>query len=123
MFQAYLDAHSPDTLRNLESFETYVKNRPGEFFPEMLVNIDIFAVFQTFEQELLSDGIHALKPLEHIQLSQGIALSDEVKQVVSNRSGNVLSASTILKSDFFSNLQKLSLPELVMAFSIFQSAV
>jgi len=96
MFQAYLDAHPPDTLRNLESFETFVKNRP---------------VFQTFEQELLSDGIHALKPLEHIELSQGIALSDEVKQVVSNRSGNILSASTILKSDFFSNLQKLSLPE------------
>lgn len=58
-----------------------------------------------------SDGIHALKPLEQIELSQGLALSDEVKQVVANRSGNVLSASTILKSDFFSNLQKLSLPE------------
>ncbi|KIJ51469.1 hypothetical protein M422DRAFT_157971 [Sphaerobolus stellatus SS14] len=96
LFQAYLDANPPDTLRDLETFETFVRNRP---------------VFQTFEQEMLSDGIHALKPLEHVQLTQGIALSDEVKNVVANRSGNVLSASTMLKSDFFSNLQKLSLPE------------
>ncbi|KAF8490733.1 hypothetical protein JB92DRAFT_3007736, partial [Gautieria morchelliformis] len=50
-------------------------------------------------------------PLERVEVSQGLTLSDEVKQVVTNRSGSVLSASTILKSDFFSNLQKVSLPE------------
>ncbi|KAF8525934.1 inositol hexakisphosphate-domain-containing protein [Hysterangium stoloniferum] len=96
VFQAYLNANPPDTLRNLETFESFVKARP---------------VFQTFQQEIHSDGIHALKPLEHVELAQGIALSDEVKQVVANRAGTVLSASTILKSDFFSHLQKLSLPE------------
>ena len=31
-----------------------------------------------------------------------------------NRSGSILSASTILKSDFFSNLQKMTLPEYVL---------
>ncbi|GJJ08366.1 hypothetical protein Clacol_002580 [Clathrus columnatus] len=97
LFQAYLVSNPPDTLRTLETFESFVRSRP---------------VFQTFEHEMHTDGIHALKPLEQIELSQGLALSDEVKQVVSNRSGNVLSASTILKSDFFSNLQKLSLPDL-----------
>src|SRR5258706_12639122 len=38
---------------------------------------------------------------------------DEVNLVVANRAGVVLSAATILKSDFFSNLQKMSLPEWV----------
>ncbi|KAF8577784.1 hypothetical protein K439DRAFT_1417887 [Ramaria rubella] len=96
IFQAYLDATPPDTVRDMETFETFVKNRP---------------VFHTFEQEIFTEGIHALKPLERIEVSQGLALSDEVKQVVTQRSGSVLSASTILKSDFFSNLQKLSLSE------------
>jgi hypothetical protein len=40
-------------------------------------------------------------------------LPDEVSQVVANRSGAILSAQTILKSDFFSGLQKQSLPEYV----------
>lgn len=42
-----------------------------------------------------------------------IQLPDEVSQVVANRSGAILSAQTILKSDFFSGLQKQSLPEYV----------
>lgn len=43
----------------------------------------------------------------------GMAMPDEVTQVVANRSGGILSAQTILKSDFFSGLQKQSLPERV----------
>ncbi|KAG5221218.1 inositol hexakisphosphate-domain-containing protein [Salix suchowensis] len=43
--------------------------------------------------------------------NEDMAHPDEVKQVVVNRSGSILSASTILKSDFFSNLQKMTLPE------------
>jgi hypothetical protein len=62
---------------------------------------------------LLSDGLQALQPLERVDFVGGEALPDEVKQVVANRSGVILSASTILKSDFFSNLQKKSLPEYV----------
>ncbi|KAK0205042.1 inositol hexakisphosphate-domain-containing protein [Desarmillaria ectypa] len=96
VFQAYLQSTEPDTMDNFESVETFVKNRP---------------VIKTFEKELLADGINALKPLERSNLTQGVAHPDEVHQVVTNRSGSILSASTILKSDFFSNLQKMTLPE------------
>ena len=74
-------------------------------------------MIKTFERELLSEDFSTLKPLERAEVPDGgVALPDEVQQVVANRSGSVLSASTILKSDFFSNLQKMSLPEQV-AFS------
>jgi hypothetical protein len=59
----------------------------------------------------MADSINALKPLERVDMREGLPLPDEVQQVVANRSGTILSASTILKSDFFSNLQKMSLPE------------
>lgn len=59
----------------------------------------------------MADGINALKPLERVDVKDGVALPDEVKQVVANRAGTILSASTILKSDFFLNLQKMTLPE------------
>lgn len=71
-------------------------------------------VIKTFEKELLADGINSLKPLERADVLDGVAHPDEVKQVVVNRSGSILSASTILKSDFFSNLQKMTLPECVI---------
>ena len=62
----------------------------------------------------MEDDLLALKPLERVDLSQGVALPDEARQVVASRSGSILSVSTILKSDFFSNLQKMSLPESVL---------
>ncbi|KII85117.1 hypothetical protein PLICRDRAFT_45241 [Plicaturopsis crispa FD-325 SS-3] len=96
VFQGYLQSTEPDTMQSFETFETFVKNRP---------------VIKTFEKELLADGLKALKPLERADVADGVAHPDEVKQVVVNRSGSILSASTILKSDFFSNLQKMSLPE------------
>jgi hypothetical protein len=68
-------------------------------------------VIKTFEKELLAEGIDGLKPLKHVDLADGIALPDEVTNVVKNRAGDILSGSTILKSDFFSNLQKMTLPE------------
>jgi len=68
-------------------------------------------VFKTFENEMLAHGADSLKPLERMDVADGIALPDEIATTVANRSGTVLSASTILKSDFFSNLQKMSLPE------------
>jgi hypothetical protein len=70
-------------------------------------------VFETFEKELNGAGANALKPLERLEVSDGMAMPDEVARIVANRSGVMLSASTILKSDFFSNLQKMSLPECV----------
>ncbi|KAF5391632.1 hypothetical protein D9757_002462 [Collybiopsis confluens] len=95
VFQAYLQATKPDTFKDFEDIETFVKNRP---------------VIKTFEKELMADGMNALKPLKRAEVDE-MAHPDEVKQVVVNRSGSVLSASTILKSDFFSNLQKMTLPE------------
>ena len=68
-------------------------------------------MIKTFEKELLSEDLNTLKPLERVDVAEGVPLPDEVQKVVANRSGSILSASTILKSDFFSNLQKMSLPE------------
>ncbi|GJE96251.1 inositol hexakisphosphate-domain-containing protein [Phanerochaete sordida] len=96
VFQAYLRTIEPDTINSLPSIETFVNERP---------------VIKTFEKELMAEGVQALKPLERVDVREGMPLPDEVKQVVANRSGSILSASTILKSDFFSNLQKMSLPE------------
>ncbi|KAF8121766.1 inositol hexakisphosphate-domain-containing protein [Boletus edulis] len=93
VFQAYLQSTEADTLQSVESFEKFVENRP---------------VIKTFKKDLDAGGLDALIPLERID---GVAHPDEVKQVVANRSGSILSASTILKSDFFSNLQKMTLPE------------
>ncbi|KAI0342721.1 hypothetical protein BDW22DRAFT_1357208 [Trametopsis cervina] len=96
IFQAYLLSIEPDTMDSFSTIEAYVKDRP---------------VIKTFEKELTAESINALKPLERVDVREGLPLPDEVKQVVANRSGTILSASTILKSDFFSNLQKMSLPE------------
>ncbi|KAI0701909.1 inositol hexakisphosphate-domain-containing protein [Cerioporus squamosus] len=96
IFQAYLQSTEPDTMQTQQSFESFVKDRP---------------VIKTFEKQLLSEDLDTLKPLERVDVSEGVPLPDEVEKVVANRSGSILSASTILKSDFFSNLQKMSLPE------------
>ncbi|PPQ89323.1 hypothetical protein CVT25_003160 [Psilocybe cyanescens] len=96
VFQSYLQSTEPDTMQSFENLETYVKNRP---------------VIRTFEKELLKEGIIALKPLERADTKAGVVDPDEVKNIVVNRSGSILSASTIIKSDFFSNLQKMTLPE------------
>ncbi|KAH9998939.1 inositol hexakisphosphate-domain-containing protein [Russula vinacea] len=96
VFQAFLQSTEPDTLQTYQTFEAFVKNLP---------------VLKTFEKELYAEGIDALKPLKRVDLGDGIALPDEVTNVVTNRSGSILSASTILKSDFFTNLQKMTLPE------------
>ncbi|KAJ6545040.1 inositol hexakisphosphate-domain-containing protein [Mycena vulgaris] len=96
VFQAYLQSTEPDTRQSFESIETFVKNQP---------------VIRTFENELFADGVNALKPLERADVTADVAHPDEVNQVVVNRSGSILSASTILKNDMFLNLQKMTLPE------------
>lgn len=96
LFQAYLRSTEPDTMQSFETFKSFIENRP---------------VIKTFEKELIAEGLHAIKPLERADVNESVARPDEVKQVVVNRSGSILSASTILKSDFFCNLQKMSLPE------------
>nr|XP_018260510.1 uncharacterized protein I303_07432 [Kwoniella dejecticola CBS 10117]OBR82668.1 hypothetical protein I303_07432 [Kwoniella dejecticola CBS 10117] len=97
LFQAYLDDRAPDD-EDPYSFESFVRHRP---------------VFRTLEKELEEGGLQSLAPIERIDPADGMALPDEVTQVVANRSGAILSGQTILKSDFFSGLQKQSLPERV----------
>ncbi|CDZ97852.1 hypothetical protein [Phaffia rhodozyma] len=98
LYQAYLEETHPDTFEQLESFESFVSKRP---------------VFSTFEKELKEGGLESLAPVTRLVPADGLATSDEVQTAVANRTGIILSALTILKSDFFKNLQKLSLPERV----------
>ena len=116
VFQSYLQSIEPDTIQSFENenVETFVKNRPGaRFLPcsyQSKFNIFVL-VIKTFEKEMIGDGINALKPLDRADEKSGVADPDEVTKIVVNRSGSILSASTIIKSDFFSNLQKMTLPE------------
>ncbi|KAJ6561916.1 inositol hexakisphosphate-domain-containing protein [Mycena capillaripes] len=96
VFQAYLQSTEPDTRQSFETIESFVQSQP---------------VIKTFEKELFADGLNSLKPLERADVNSGVAHPDEVNQVVLNRSGSILSASTILKNDMFLNLQKMTLPE------------
>ncbi|KXN91655.1 Paladin [Leucoagaricus sp. SymC.cos] len=96
VFQAYLQSTIPDTMQSFESIESFVKARP---------------VIKTFEKEMNLGGISTLQPLVGASAKADMASPDEVTQVVMNRIGSILSGSTILKSDFFSNLQKMTLPE------------
>ncbi|KAF7336949.1 hypothetical protein MVEN_02131300 [Mycena venus] len=96
VFQAYLQSTEPDTRQSFETIESFVQNQP---------------VIKTFEKELFTDGFNSLKPLERADVTDGVAHPDEVNQIVVNRSGSILSASTILKNDMFLNLQKMTLPE------------
>lgn len=87
-------------------------------------------MFKTIEKDLEEGGLQGLTPIDRVDVAEGMAVSrileivywdgcfaddvqlpDEVVQVVANRAGAILSAQTILKSDFFSGLQKQSLPE------------
>lgn len=100
LLMCYLNETRPDTWRQLgqtSSYEDFVRQRP---------------VFKTIERELDAAGIDALVPLER-PVTDGAASNDEVADFVAQRSGRVLSAFTLLKSDFFSGLQKMSLPERV----------
>lgn len=108
-----MQSTEPDTLQTYQTFEAFVKNLPGkvQLNPRKSYADWCRLVIKTFEKELLAEGTDALKPLKRVDLADGIALPDEVTHVVTNRSGSILSASTILKSDFFTNLQKMSLPE------------
>ncbi|SCV73360.1 BQ2448_7286 [Microbotryum intermedium] len=103
IFSAFLNECKAETWNELRSsansYESWVRERP---------------VFKTIERELDSAGIEALMPLEKpVGGTEGHALSDEVQAFVAKRSGRILSAFTLLKSDFFSGLQKMSLPERV----------
>lgn len=102
LFMCFLNECRPSTWREMgttSSYETWVKDRP---------------VFRTIQRELDDAGIEALTPLSRGALvERGTASDDEVADFVAHRDGRILSAYSLLKSDFFSGLQKMSLPERV----------
>jgi hypothetical protein len=70
-----------------------------------------FLVFKTLLDELNGADIQALTPLEMGNFAtHGGDWTEEEQIVVARRSGIILSAQTILKSDFFVGLQKMTLP-------------
>ncbi|KAF6759011.1 hypothetical protein DFP72DRAFT_844779 [Ephemerocybe angulata] len=88
VFQAYLQSTEPDTMRSFPTVDNFVKERP---------------VIKTFEKRLIDHGLDALNPLEHVETQEGAADPLEVTQIVKNRNRTIVFASTILKSDFFSD--------------------
>ncbi|SNX87857.1 uncharacterized protein MEPE_06568 [Melanopsichium pennsylvanicum] len=96
VFQSYLTQTKPDLLEASPSFRSFVTRQP---------------VFETIAKEFEKVDISTIMPLQKVDASDGMALSDEVQEVVSHRSGSILSAYTMLKSDFFSGILKLGLPE------------
>ncbi|GAA5990599.1 hypothetical protein JCM11641_007799 [Rhodosporidiobolus odoratus] len=104
LFMTFLNESKPSTWNELgrtASYEDFVRSRP---------------VFRTIEKELDNNAtIDALVPLQRASntIGLGSASNDEVADFVSRRDGRILSAFTLLKSDFFSGLQKMSLPERV----------
>lgn len=96
VFQSYLSQTRPDLLEASPSFRSFVTRQP---------------VFETIAKEFDKIDISTIMPLQKVDASDGMALSDEVQEVVSHRSGSILSAYTMLKSDFFSGILKLGLPE------------
>lgn len=94
VFRAFLDSVTPSSIMT-HSFEKFVHKQP---------------VLKTIARDLDHMDISTITPLGKIDIGDGVALTDEVEEVVHNRSGTILSASTILKSDFFSGILKAGLP-------------
>ncbi|CEH15574.1 hypothetical protein CBOM_03871 [Ceraceosorus bombacis] len=97
VFQAYLSASIPDTLDSLASFEHWIKRQP---------------VLETLSAEFAKAAMHTVTPLQKLDNFEGMALQQEVQDVVANRNGGVLSAYTMLKSDMFPGLAKIALSQI-----------
>ncbi|CAO1618211.1 unnamed protein product [Sympodiomycopsis kandeliae] len=97
VFQAYLNATRPDTFQDMQTFETFVKRQP---------------VLQTIGKELDKAELSLITPLHRIEAADGMALDDEANEVVANRDGSILTAYTMLKSDFFSGIAKAHLSQI-----------
>ncbi|OAV90528.1 hypothetical protein PTTG_02608 [Puccinia triticina 1-1 BBBD Race 1] len=99
IFACYLNETKADTWRELQN------NKSFEAFWQQ------HQVFKTLLDELNGAEIQALTPLElGTFASHGGDWTEEEQTVVARRSGIILSAQTILKSDFFVGLQKMTLP-------------
>ncbi|KNZ49561.1 hypothetical protein VP01_493g4 [Puccinia sorghi] len=106
IFACYLNETKADTWRELQtnkSFEAFWQQHQGAPV--------FFTLFKTLLDELNGADIQALTPLEMGNFAtHGGDWTEEEQTVVARRSGIILSAQTILKSDFFVGLQKMTLP-------------
>ncbi|GAA5826021.1 hypothetical protein JCM11251_000094 [Rhodosporidiobolus azoricus] len=103
LFMCYLNESRPttrDEIGRSASYEEFVRSRP---------------VFRTIEKELDAPALDTLLPLQRTSqdLAGGTVSTNAVEDFVAKRDGRILSAYSLLKSDFFSGLQKMSLPERV----------
>ena len=73
-------------------------------------SVDGWTVFATIEKEIDAGGLSSLIPIDQTEGSEE-ADADASRDVVLKRSGRILGPGTLLKSDLFLGLQKLSLPE------------
>lgn len=97
VFQAYLQAVKPDTIHAMQTFDNFVRKQP---------------VLETIGKEFDKEDISLITPLQRIEAADGMALDDEVTEVVANRDGAILTAYTMLKSDFFSGIAKVHLSQI-----------
>ncbi|KAJ3086244.1 hypothetical protein HK102_013370 [Quaeritorhiza haematococci] len=96
-FQAYLNETPTQSLGGeIETFKAWM---------------DRHMEIVTMKEDLDSENINALVPVEHLSPGDGIALTTEVLDVVNRRNGAVLARQTIIKYDMFPGAQKLSLAE------------
>lgn len=110
LFMAFLNESRPETWRELgrtANYEEFVKQRPVfrtiECVHSHFMRLDDQAnVFGSWwgRKELRHTDIDVLLPIKQ-QIASGVALDDEVAEFVAQRHGRILSAFTLLKSDFF----------------------
>ncbi|KAJ3362183.1 hypothetical protein HDU91_003540, partial [Kappamyces sp. JEL0680] len=97
LFQSYLDQNPPVVIfSELVSFKDWLAQHPE---------------FETIREELKSNTIEPLVPVNEMIPGDGIAMTNEVIDVVNRRRGAVVSQGTIVKFDLFPGAQKLSLPD------------
>lgn len=101
IFQSFLSSTKPDTISALPTFQDFVHRQP---------------VLQTISKEFDKVDISLITPLQtqnqKIEAADGMALSSEVDEVVAQRHGAILTAYTMLKSDFFSGIAKVHLSQI-----------
>ncbi|KAI8971777.1 inositol hexakisphosphate-domain-containing protein [Mycotypha africana] len=94
-FEGYLQSTSPESLDSTETFQSWM-NRHSEIGTLLLE-------FNNRDERLIV-------PVEK-SISEGVALSSEIMDVVASRHGQVLSQQTILKQDAFPGCQRINLKE------------
>ncbi|CAO1617411.1 unnamed protein product [Parajaminaea phylloscopi] len=101
IFQSFLTSTKPDLISDLPTFEAFVSRQP---------------VLQTISKEFEKVDISLITPLQtqnqRIEAADGMALASEVDEVVAQRHGAILTAYTMLKSDFFSGIAKVHLSQI-----------